>query len=260
MIPLSPSTESFAVSIPTSETESLLHKLHELQETNKTLRTIIQCLEKNQPVWKAIYLAIGRFLNRHIKWILALPNLIATFFWLSMLIYFMVWYLVLPLDEKDRHPKICESFSLWPYISCIGEKRLPVFRAVCITMAVLITTSFVLVCHLGRRIAPGLWLKRAAAFFAILSSAALVTLSFKSIDEAPTAHLVSTSVQIFAMGNTKFFDWMSNSMVRKAFRGRIGAGRRIRPLEVSRWLKTCVAAFAAGKLQTTYQAVAFADS
>lgn len=243
MISPHPSLESFAVSLPPNETERLLH---ELQETNKELLDKIQRLEESQPLWKSIYVSIKGFLRRHSRRLLAMPNLLATFSWLSMLVYYTCWYLTLARDEKGRHPQICQSFSLWPYISCIGEKKPTVFRVVCITMAILISTSFLLLCRLGSPIAPGLWLRRAAAFFAIVSSCALVTLSFFAVDEAPTAHLAATSVQIFAMGNTKFFDWMANSVIRRGFKGKIGAGRRVRPLEVARWLKTCVAAFAAG--------------
>jgi Na+/H+ antiporter NhaD/arsenite permease-like protein len=239
----SSSDETLADPILISETERLLQ---ELQDTNRTLLNVIQRLEDNQPLSKSIHLAIKKLLHHYAKWLLALPNLVATFVWLSMLLYFTGWYLSLPRDEKGRHPQICESFSLWPYISCIGEKKPSVFRGVCITMAVLISISFLLFCHLSSQIAPGLWLRRTAALFAVISSCALITLSFKSIDSAPKVHLVATTIQIFSMGNTKFFDWLSNAVVRKSFRNRIGAFRRVRPLEVARWLKSCVAAFAAG--------------
>jgi hypothetical protein len=244
MIPTaSSSDETLADSISTSETERLLQ---ELRDTNTTLLSVIQRLEDHQPLSKSIHLAIRKFLYHYAKWLLALPNLVATLIWLSMLLYFTGWYLHLPRDEKGRHPQICESFSLWPYISCIGAKKLPVFRGVCITMAVLISISFLLLCHLSSQIVPGLWLRRTAALFAIISSCALISLSFASIDSDPKVHLVATTIQIFSMGNTKFFDWLSNAFVRRSFRRRIGAFRRVRPLEVARWLKTCVAAFAAG--------------
>lgn len=241
----SPSEESFAEFLPMSENEKLFR---ELQETNKTLLSVIQRLEeRQQPAHRSLSSSIKRFFHKNAQWLLALPNLLATFIWLAMLLYFTGWYLSLTRDSQGRHPQICEAFSLWPYISCIGEKQPQIFRGVCISMAILITTSFLLLCHISKPVTPGLWLKRAAAFFAIVSSCALITLSMKSIDEAPTAHLVATTIQIFAMGNTKFFDWLSNAMLRKHFRKQIGSQRRVRPLEVSRWLKTCVAAFAAGK-------------
>ena len=227
-----------------SESDRLIQ---ELEENNKALLRKIEQLEKSESLWKPAFAATTTCTQRHINLLFALPNLIATSLWLLMLLYFVIWYLGLPRDDAGRSPQICESFSLWPYISCIGAMRLSFFRGVCVTMALLISTSFLLLCYLSAQISSAIWLRRLAAFFAIVSSSALIALSFEPIDSAPTTHLVSTSIQIFAMGNTKFFDWISNSVIRRSFRGRIGAAYRIRPLEVSRWLKTTVAAFAAGK-------------
>jgi hypothetical protein len=248
--PASP-LETFGESLPARESERLLR---ELQGTNKALLNVIKRLEERGTGQRSTYSIIQQFLLRHSKLLLATPNLTATFLWLGMLLYFVIWYLGLPRDHKGQHPKIRDNVSLWPYISCIGEKQLALFRGVCITMAILISTSFVLLCQLGNPIALGIWLRRMSTLFAVLSSCALIALSFQSVDSAPKAHLVATSIQIFAMGNTKFFDWLSNAFIRKALRERIGAFRRVRPLEVSRWLKTCVAAFAAGMSKNLYSA------
>lgn len=238
--------EPFARPLLTDENEDLLRQL---QETNKRLLKEIQRLEDSKSLWQWIHANTKAFLHHYGNWFLALPNLIATFLWLSMLLYFTGWYLSLPRDDEDQHPQICKSFSLWPYISCVGGRRPLVFRIVCTAMAVLISTSFLSLCCLSNQIKHGHWLRMTATLFAVVSSCALIALSFQPVDSAPTAHLVATSIQIFAMGNTKFFDWLSNSMVRRAFKRRVGNIRRVRPLEVSRWLKTCVAAFAAGEFK-----------
>jgi len=239
------SWETFPESLPTSQNERLLH---ELEETNRSLLKIIQELEENPPVWKAACSSINDFFHRYTKLLFALLNLIATFLWLSMLIYFTIWYLSHFRDDKDRHSQICDNFSLWPYISCIGAKQLPVFRGICITMAILISLSFLILCYIGNQITPGIWFRRLSTLSAVISSCALVALSFEPVDSAPTAHLVCTSIQIFAMGNAKIFDWISNIVIRRSFRNRIGNNQRIRPLEVSRWLKISVAAFGTGLL------------
>ncbi|KAH7414285.1 hypothetical protein DE146DRAFT_639834 [Phaeosphaeria sp. MPI-PUGE-AT-0046c] len=229
--------------------------IRQLQETNQALLDVIQSLENKKSLWRCIYSHTKRFLHSYANWLRALPNLVATFLWLSMLLYFTAWYLTLPQNDKGQHPQICKSFSLWPYISCIGERRPAAFRAVCTAMALLITFSFLTLCRLSNQIQHGRWLRATAAFFAVVSSCALITLSFLPVDQAPKAHLVATSTQIFAMGNTKFFDWLSNSRVRRGFRTRVGSHRRVRALEVSRWLKTCVAAFAAVPAMATCMGV-----
>lgn len=229
------------------ETQRLLHEVSELERANKALRQIIQRLEQNDSTFKTIYLCLKDFLRHHANALLALPNLLATVLWLAMLAYFLAWYITRPLNEKGQYPQICANFSLWPYISCIGEKKLAIFQGVCIAMAALVIISFVLLCYLGNSITPGRWMRRTSMTCALVSSSSLIALSFMTVDTAPRKHLAATSLSIFSMGATKFFDWISNILVRRRFKRRIGGTCRVRPLEVSRWLKTCVAAFAMGK-------------
>lgn len=213
--------------------------------------------QKHKPysllLWKRSFSSASKFSRRHIRLLRAVPNTLAAILWTTMLLYFTVWYTtqprISPPDNPSSPPSIpkpCHAFSLWPYISCVGQHEELVFRGVCISMALLISFSFILLYHLTRPIKEGKWLRRGSTGFALVSSVALVALTYQLIDESPLPHLVTTSGQIFTMFLCKCFDWGSNLMVRRAWRRRMGGNHRIRPLEVSRWAKIAVAAFTIG--------------
>jgi hypothetical protein len=171
-----------------------------------------------------------------------------------MLLYFTLWYTTQPRNPPPDNPssppslpKPCHAFSLWPYISCVGQHEELVFRGICISMALLISFSFILLYHLSRPIKEGKWFRRGSTAFALVSSVALVALTYQLIDESPMPHLVTTSGQIFTMFLCKCLDWASNLAIRRAWRRRMGENVRIRPLEVSRWAKIAVAAFTISK-------------
>ncbi|KAH7067900.1 hypothetical protein FB567DRAFT_252941 [Paraphoma chrysanthemicola] len=190
--------------------------------------------------------------QRHIRLLRALPGLVATALWLIMLLYFAIWYTTQtkvpsPIPPHGLTiPKPCHSFSLWPYVSCIGQHQYQAFRGVCISMALLISYSCILLTYKSEPIEPGQWARRISALFAVISSVALIAVSYEGIDEMPLAHLITASGQIFSMFICKCFDWAGNLAVRRAWGRRMGKKSRVRVLEVTRWWKIGVGAFCIG--------------
>ncbi|KAF2826664.1 hypothetical protein CC86DRAFT_405929 [Ophiobolus disseminans] len=194
---------------------------------------------------------IDTWTQSHVRPLRAIPNTLATVLWTTMLLYFASWYTTrkkVPTgpEAKLALPKPCHAFSLWPYISCVGQHEKLVFRGVCIAMALLISFSFIQLTRLTAPIKTGRRLRFTSTAFAILSSVALVALTYELIDEMPLPHLITASGQIFAMFVCKCFDWGWNMAVRRAWARKMGRWRRVRALEVSRWCKIGVAAFSVG--------------
>tara|TARA_R110002003_G_scaffold219_9_gene16525 strand:+ start:2951 stop:3865 length:915 start_codon:yes stop_codon:yes gene_type:complete len=179
--------------------------------------------------------------------------MLAATLWLIMLLYFAIWYTMQPKapfpipPHRPTIPKPCHSFSLWPHVSCIGQHQYRVFRGVCISMALLIAFSFILLAHKSEVIEPGRWLRRIGAYFAVVSCVALIAVSYEGIDEMPLAHLITASGQIFSMFVCNCFHWSANLLVSNSWGRRVGRNRRIRVLEVSRWFKVAIGVFSFGK-------------
>jgi len=201
---------------------------------------------------------IDAWTARHIRPLRAVPNTLATVLWTVMLLYFSIWYTTrkkVPSATPPHAftlPKPCHAFSLWPYISCVGQHEKLVFRGVCIAMALLIGFSFIQLTRLTAPIKTGRKLRLISTAFAIISSIALVALTYELIDEMPLPHLITASGQIFAMFVCKCFDWAWNLVVRRAWARKMGRWRRVRALEVSRWCKIGVAAWIIGMFFLPY--------
>lgn len=121
------------------------------------------------------------FLHQHRNTLRAAPAALASTLWLTMMVYFFVYYTTV-LNKVDGHfPRIGPSYSVWPYISCVGAVRLKAFQGFAIVVATLVITSFALDIWLGRHIKPGRWLRVVKLGLAVISDSFLVALS-KSAD------------------------------------------------------------------------------
>lgn len=107
------------------------------------------------------------------------------------------------------------SYSVWPYISCIGAVRLAAFQTFACIIAPLVITAFGLDLWLGRVILPGRWLRVTKFALAVISDGFLIALSFESVNSHSHLHLIFTSIQIWCMGAAKIVDDILNHTMRK---------------------------------------------
>ena len=211
--------------------------------TNKLLRDIY---ERLPPPKKPSILRT--WLRRYRRFVLALPPILAVTIWLCMLTYFLIYYLTLPRTANGQRPRISSAYSTWPYISCIGANRLPVFRACCTTVSFLLTTTFASLWYLGRRINVGSRFRLGTLVLVSLSDLFLILLSFASINSSGRIHLVFTSIQIFAMAFGKGSDYMMNRLMRAWLAKKLGSKRLLPfPLIRARWAKLIIGTLATGK-------------
>lgn len=165
---------------------------------------------KRQPPPRLGRISRGIIRNRAKIWSLA-PTL-AALCWLTMLIYFMVYYLTLPRYDGIL-PRMNRSYATIPYVSSIGEELVTAFRGFSITVALCNIAAFSLDVYLCRRIIPARSWRYAKTGSAWISSIFLVLLSFYGVEENTNLHLAFTSISIIATGVTRFCDWIQTRIL-----------------------------------------------
>jgi hypothetical protein len=184
------------------------------------------------------YRSTSRFRNQNA--LRAAPAVLAGTLWLTMMVYFLIYYETLPRNSDGQLPRIGASYSTFPYISCIGAVRLGYFRGFACVVAVFVTLSFFLDFWVGRNVVPGRWFRRLKFFFGTISSIFLVLLSFESVNSANHLHLIFTSVQIWCMGAAKLSDYFLSYRTRRR-------DRTNRHLLFAKLWKKCIGIAAARK-------------
>jgi hypothetical protein len=198
------------------------------QLTNKLLQDILDRLpppETPSAAWA------WAWLKQYKRIISVIPPILAVIVWLMMLVYFLIYYLSLTRDAQGNLPRISPEYSTWPYISCIGANQLSVFRACCISVSILVTTTFTTLWYLGHDIDIGSRFRLGTFILVFISDLFLILLSFASINSGTRLHLIFTSIQIFAVAFGKGSDFMMNYLMRRWLRRELGFKRLLpRPL------------------------------
>lgn len=167
----------------------------------------------------------------------ALPCASGALLWSIQMIYFFVYFVTRHAEPDGSWSRIGPSYAVFPFISCVGAVRLACFRAVSISVAILLWTGFAIDYAIGSRSPVGIWWRRGKLFMASTSNAFLIALSFASVDVHHKLHLIFTSLQIICMGLCKACDWN----LARAMRGRTSVNRF---LERSRYWKRIAAVIA----------------
>lgn len=153
--------------------------------------------------------------NRHYSGFLrAFPAFLAAVFWAAQMIYFIFWFVSRPPLPNGAWPRISPTYAAFPFISCVGSVRELSFRMVSITVAVLLWTAFGIDYKLGRRSPVGKWWRMGKLVLSSVSSVFLIALSFASVVDSHTNHLIFAGFQIICMGLAKGCDWNLNRAMR----------------------------------------------
>jgi hypothetical protein len=166
------------------------------------------------------------------KWrlLIATPAFISALTWGGMLIYFQVWFLKRPRLETGAFARIGITYGGYPFISCIGARRMTTFQTCAIIVACCIWWIFAWDFWIGiraRRFASfkgNAWfyiLARSLKFFAaICGGAFLIGLTFASVENGNQhhTHLILTTIHVIGMGGTRFWDFFVTREIVKRIR------------------------------------------
>jgi hypothetical protein len=193
----------------------------------------------------------SRFRNNipSLKWriLIASPALISAITWASMLIYFQVWFLKRPRLDTGAFARIGITYGGYPFISCIGARRMSVFQACAIIVACCTWWIFAWDFFIGMRARRFASMKgqvwfyitaRALKFFAaICGGAFLIGLTYASVENGNQhhTHLILTTIHVIGMGGTRFWDFFVTREIVKRLRA-IG-GRRPRTMAMNKTAK-----------------------
>ena len=112
----------------------------------------------------------------------ALPAALGAIFWSTQMIYFLFWFVSRPPLSDGAWSRIGPSYAAFPFISCVGAVRELSFKAVSITVAVLLWTAFGIDFFVGRQSPVGKFWRLGKLICSSVSSVFLIALAFASVD------------------------------------------------------------------------------
>lgn len=154
--------------------------------------------------------------GRFIRILRCLPAALAASLWVSMLVYFLAYFVSRPPMPDGSWPRISPTYAGFPHISSIGGVRQKHYEAVTCVTAVMIWLAYWTDFLVGRRsgVANGLRIGKLAS--ACVGSVFLVALAFKGKELRQAQYIILTTIQLLSFGKVKVYDFfLCSAMCRR---------------------------------------------
>ncbi|KIX09768.1 uncharacterized protein Z518_00849 [Rhinocladiella mackenziei CBS 650.93] len=170
---------------------------HRFQRRKTTLETIQRRSRRKQRPWNPLV----DYLSPRMNVVGALLPITSSFLETVLLLYLFTTYYSFPPDpETGAHPpRIAELYSTFPFISCVGSKRLPIYQGLTMCVVLLNITSTSVTFYRCRDEHIG-WQTRRTGYLASVVAAGLsIWVVFAAANPDRHLHLLVTAVKGLAV-------------------------------------------------------------
>ncbi|KAK5296891.1 hypothetical protein LTR99_008532 [Exophiala xenobiotica] len=185
------------------------------QET--TLDKIAQRSRRKRRPWNPLF----DYVDSHWNAIGPLLPITASLLEISLLLFLFSLYYTLPADPRtgERPPRIADLYSIFPFISCIGSQRLPVYQGLtmCVVLINFISTSIGF--YRGRDDGIGWQSRRTNWLVSVVSGGLAIWVVFAAANPDTHLHLTVTAAKALSVFCIKTSSWITDHLQRRRYPG-----------------------------------------
>lgn len=146
--------------------------------------------------------------------LLPIVSALSSFF---LLLYLLDVYVTLPPTSTGARPRLSLSYSIFPYLSCVGHLREPVFKGLSFISAIFYISTFVADFFISRDITHAFAFRIARLAASVVAAILWTLVPFFSADASTHVHLYVVSVANVAGVSVKFMTYMIEHTMRRRF-------------------------------------------
>lgn len=182
-----------------------------------TLDKIAQRSRRQPRPWQPLF----DYVDSHWNTIGPLLPITSSFLEISLLLFLFTLYYTLPADPRtgQRPPRIADLYSIFPFISCIGSQRLPVYQGLtmCVVLINLASTSIGF--YRGRDDRIGWQSRRTNWLVSVVSGGLAIWAVFAAANPDTHLHLTVTAAKALSVFCIKTSSWITDHLQRRSYPG-----------------------------------------
>lgn len=139
----------------------------------------------------------------------------------TLLLFLFAFYYTLPADPEtgERPPRIANLYSVFPFISCIGSKRLPVYQGLTMCVVLFNFTSACISLYRGRDEVIGWQSRRTTWLVSVVSGGLAIWVVFAAANPDRHLHLTVTAAKALSIFCIKTSGWITDHLQRRKYPG-----------------------------------------